>query len=698
MTARRFFVGVDIGGTFTDLVIAEAGSARTRDVKLLTTPDRPVEGVMRAVEEGLAAVSGRPDEIERFVHATTLPTNLVLEQRGARVAFVTTAGFGDVFEIGRQYPWGRARFDLRWQRPRPLVQREHVIEIDERMGFDGSTRRPLDRTRTLHQLDGLAVYAPESFAVCLLHSYANPAHEYAVAELIRGRFAGLHVSLSCEVWPEIGEYERSAATALSAYVGPVLAGYLAELEARLRALGVRAPLQVMQSSGAIMSAAEVSRRAVYAIESGPAAGVMATAHLARACGRPDLLSFDMGGTTAKTGLIKGGAVRMAQDFRVGGRVSASGTREIGEPIRIPVVDLAEVGAGGGSIAWVDAGGHLQVGPQSAGADPGPACYGRGGEFATVTDANLTLGYLDPAGFDEGRLPLRPDLAAAAIERSVAGPLGTDLVTAARGIYDLANMRMGSAIRMVTLQRGTDPREQAIVAFGGAGPLHVVRLAQLFDMPEAIVPPAPGVKSAYGLLVSDLASDHVRTCITDLSSADPLRLHAIFAELEAQGRAELGAGAREAACLRSLDLRYSQKAQTQNVELAPGEITADALARAEADFRRAQFAFYGTHSDDRCEIVSLRVRLAQSVEKPELPALRGSVSRAGDARKGARRAWFAEALDFVDTPVYAREKLPQGELLSGPALIEEAHSTTVCPPGVSFALDRFGNIVIANPRR
>jgi N-methylhydantoinase A len=272
------------------------------------------------------------------------------------------------------------------------------------------------------------------------------------------------------------------------------------------------------------------------------------------------------------------------------------------------------------------------------------------------------------------------------------------VTAARGIHDLANTRMGSAIRMVTLQRGTDPREQAIVAFGGAGPLHVVRLAQLFDMPAAIVPPAPGVKSAYGLLVSDLASDHVRTCIIDLRSADPARLRAIFAELEAQGRAGLGAGAAEPVCVRSFALRYSQKAQTQNVELAADEITADTLSRAEADFRRAQFAFYGTHSDDRCEIVALRVRIAQRVEKPELPASNGSSGRASDARKGVRRAWFAEALDFVDTPVYAREKLPRGERVQGPALVEEAHSTTVCPPGLSFEMDRFGNIVIANPSR
>jgi N-methylhydantoinase A len=329
--------------------------------------------------------------------------------------------------------------------------------------------------------------------------------------------------------------------------------------------------------------------------------------------------------------------------------------------------------------------------------PGPACYGRGGDRATVTDANLILGYLDPAGFNAGRFPLHPERSSAAIERTVARPLGSDVVTAARGIHDLANMRMGSAIRMVTLQRGTDPRGQAIVAFGGAGPLHVVRLAQLFDIPEAIVPAAPGVKSAYGLLVSDLASDHVRTEIADVSRADPERLRRIFAELEQEGRAALGEAA-ESTCVRSLDMRYAQKAQTHNVPLFAGEVTTQALERAESDFRRAQFAFYGTHSEDRCQIVSLRVRVTQRVEKPELPALRALAIGPSDARKGMRRAYFAEALGFVDTPVYAREKLPPGERFQGPALIEEPHSTTVCPPGVLFSVDPFGNLLIRNPPR
>jgi N-methylhydantoinase A len=688
------YIGVDIGGTFTDLVLAEDGSDRLHNVKTLTTPANPVEGVMTAVREALADIGRSPADVRRLVHATTLPTNLVLERQGARVAYVTTKGFGDIFQLSKQRPVGPDRFNIFYQRSQPLVPRELVAEVTERVDYRGNVLAPLDVASAEAALAALAPKQPEAIAVCLLHSYANPAHEQQLARLIERQFPNIHIALSSEVWPEYQEYERASTTVLSAYIGPMLSTYVRALEKALAAFGVRCPLQIMQSSGGVMSAAAAARKAAYVIESGPAAGVVASAFLGGICDFPNLISFDMGGTTAKAGVIQNGSPRITHDFRVGGKTS-SGARDAGEPIKVPVVDLAEVGAGGGSIARVDAGGFLQVGPRSAGASPGPACYGFGGTQPTVTDANVVLGYLDPGYFLGGRMEIHPELSHRAIGE-LGKQLGLDTVTVAKGIYDLANTHMASAIRVVTLQRGIDPREYPITAFGGAGPLHVVKVAEQFDIPTVIVPLSPGVKSAFGLLVSDLAYDYVATTIMPAAAADCAALDVAFARLEAHGRGDLavegefGVGAE---MQRSLDLRFANQALDIAIPMSNAPVTADAIRQAEARFRQLYFDLCGMRPTDPCQIVNCRLRAVGMVTKPNLPTVPNGDGNAARARKPGRQAYFSEAGGFIETAVYDRVQLLPGDVVSGPAIFEEPDSTTVCPPGYAARVDGHLNLIV-----
>ncbi|HTJ62660.1 MAG TPA: hydantoinase/oxoprolinase family protein [Alphaproteobacteria bacterium] len=689
------YIGVDIGGTFTDLVLADDSSGLLHNVKTLTTPANPVEGVMTAVRQALEEVGRKPGDVRRLVHATTLPTNLVLERQGARVAYLTTKGFGDIFLLSKQRPVGPDRFNIFYERSPPFVPRDLVVEIDERMDYRGQVLKPLDEAAAMAALDAVAHKDPQAVAICLLHSYANPDHERALARLVRDRFPGMHVALSAEVWPEYLEYERATTTVLSAYIGPMLATYLRALEAALKEFGITCPLQIMQSSGGVMSAAAAARKAAYLIESGPAAGVVASAHLGRVGEFPNLISFDMGGTTAKAGVIRDGVPSITHDFRVGGKTS-SGSRDAGEPIKVPVVDLAEVGAGGGSIARVDAGGFLQVGPRSAGASPGPACYGFGGTDPTVTDANVVLGYLDAGYFLGGRMQIYPELSHAAIARELGQKLGMDTVAAAKGIYDLANTHMASAIRVVTLQRGIDPRDYALTAFGGAGPLHAVRVAELFDIPTVVVPPSPGVKSAFGLLVSDLAYDYVATTIMPAGAADCAVLNAALARLEDTGRAELAAAGQGDAAItieRSIDLRFANQALDIAIPVPNAPMTLEIIRQAEASFRELYFETCGMRPADPCQIVNCRVRAVGLVGKPRLPEVANGDGNAGRACKTGRRAYFAESGGFTETKVYDRLKLQAGDRIAGPAIFEEPDSTTVCPPGYAARVDGHLNLIV-----
>jgi N-methylhydantoinase A len=694
MANAGYFIGVDIGGTFTDVVLAEAASHRLHTAKMLTTPANPAQGVIAAMRDALAAAQATPADVRRVVHATTLATNLILERKGSRVAYITTKGFGDLFVIGKERVVGADRYNVLLDKSPALVSRRLTLEIEERIDRLGEVVTALDEPAAMEGLARLAREDPQAVAICLLHSYANAAHERAMARLVRQHLPGVYVALSSEVWPEFREYERASTTVMSAYVGPTISTYVEALDADLRKMGIKGSFEIMQSSGGVMSAAAVARKPVYSVESGPAAGVIAATHLGKLCNQPNIISFDMGGTTAKAGLIRQGKPSITHDFRVGSHLS-SGIRAGGYPIKIPVIDLAEVGAGGGSIAWVDAGGALQVGPMSAGAAPGPACYGFGGEQPTVTDANLLLGYLDPDYFLGGRMRIYPERSRAAAA-PLAERLGLDVVEVARGIYEIANTLMGSAVRVVTIQRGIDPREFAVMAFGGAGPVHAVKVAEQFEIPHVIVPLSPGLASALGLLVADMAEDYVSTLLMDGREADVARIGHLLGELEQNARAALraqGVAESNIAIQRLIDVRFKHQSHELPVPIPDGPIGAGTISAAEEGFRRLYNELYGVLPNDPCQLVNFRVRAAGIVPKPELTRAAPGDGAARRALKGSRKAYFADAGGFVDTAVYDRARLLPDDVLEGPAIVEEPDSTTVCPPGYSVRVDEYLNLHI-----
>ncbi len=471
----------------------------------------------------------------------------------------------------------------------------------------------------------------------------------------------------------------------------------AEQPAREDGAGVRSALQIMQSSGAVMSAPMAARKAAYSLESGPAAGVIATAHLGRICNLPNLISFDMGGTTAKVGLIRDGKATITHNFCVGGSVS-SGARSTGEPIKMPVIDLVEVGAGGGSIASIDSGGFLQVGPHSAGAAPGPACYGFGGIQATVTDANVVLGYLNPEYFLGGKMKIFPERSREVIER-IAQRLDLAPVAVAHGIYELANARMGSALRLITVQRGIDPREFALVAFGGAGPIHVAKVAEQFRIPTIIIPPSPGVASAFGLLVSDVAYDFVTTQIMPATPDNIPRIREIFAALERSGREALyaeGIEDKDIVLARTIEVRFVHQQHDLPIAIPNEEITAAAIAQAEQRFRDRYFELYRVKTDDPCRFVNFGARATGIVPKPQLATMPAGDGNPTRALKGSRQVFSGDQREFVECKVYDRRQLQNGDRLEGPAVLEEPDSTTICPAGYSITVDPFLNVLLQKP--
>jgi N-methylhydantoinase A len=694
MAKSQYFIGVDIGGTFTDVVLAESISHRLFTAKTLTTPDSPGQAVITAMQDALGQANATPADVQRVVHATTLATNLILEHKGSRVAFITTKGFGDMFVIGRERVVGADRYDLFLEKSPPLVEGRLTLEVQERLNRLGEVVVPFNERDAVEGLQRLARQDVGAVAICFFHSYANPAHERAMADLVRKYLPQVYVALSSEVWPEFREYERASTTVVSAYVGPTISRYVEALEKDLRRMGLTGSFEIMQSSGGVMSAAAVARKPIYSVESGPAAGVIAAAHLGGLCNQPNIISFDMGGTTAKAGLIRHGKPNVTHDFRVGGHLSG-GSRSGGHPIKIPIIDLAEVGAGGGSIAWVDAGGALQVGPSSAGAAPGPACYGFGGEQPTVTDANLILGYLDPDYFLGGRMRIYPEKSLAAIE-PLARKLGLDAVQVAKGVHEIANTHMGSAVRVVTIQRGVDPREYAVMAFGGAGPVHAVKVAEQFDIPNVIVPLSPGLTSAFGLLVSDMAEDYVATLLMDSREADIGRIQRLLEQLEQNASAALrNQGVEESNIViqRQIDVRFKHQSHELSVPIPAGPIDAATVTAAEEGFRKLYFELYGVLPNDPCQFVNFGVRATGIVPKPELTRAEPGDGNSRRAYKTSRKAYFAESGAFVEVGVYDRARLRPGDVIQGPAILEEPDSTTVCPPRYAVSVDGYFNLHI-----
>jgi N-methylhydantoinase A len=674
------WVGIDVGGTFTDVVLYDEERGTLTVGKSPTSPADPTLGLLA----GLAKLNVALPSTGRVVHGTTIGTNAILERKGAVVWMLTTAGFRDTLEIGRTNR--TVLYDIRARRPAPLVARERVVEVDERLAFDGSVLRPLadaDVQRALaavrdatHGENG----SGRALVIAFLHSYANPAHERAVARAAATELPGWFIATSEDVLPEFREYERFSTAALNAYIGPKVGGYLTRLAAALAERGYGGRVFITTSSGGIVPAEVAARFPVHTVLSGPAGGVAAAVNLGSMTGARNLITYDMGGTSTDVCLIEDLEPVLTTEQHIAGL-----------PNRTPQIEINSIGAGGGSVAWIDDAGALRVGPRSAGADPGPACYGRGGTEATITDADVVLRRLGDDVPLAGEVPLdakRADAALRALLPRVPGV--ADVAALAEGIIRIAVAKMVGAIKEISIAKGHDPRDFALVAYGGAGPVHAAFIAEELEMPRVIVPPAPGNFSAFGSLISDLRRDYVRTRLTHTRRDSFDDVARVFSEMEREARADLeaeGIAAEHIALTRTVGMRYVGQSWELLVRVPDDATSMPAL---EAAFQRGHERRYGHARDAAAEIVNFRLAAAGAVPKPTLPrwSVSGSVQ---DAQRAERAVYFGS--ETLATPIYARERLRGGVPVTGPAIVEEMGATTVVPPGWTATVGTWGELVL-----
>jgi N-methylhydantoinase A len=661
-------IGIDVGGTFTDMVAVD-DAGRVTLAKAASTPSDPSVGVMDGLAALAEALALDPARLlaatERIVHGTTVATNALLERKGARVGLLTTEGHRDVIEMREGLK--EDRYNLRMPPPIPLVPRARRLGVRERLRADGSTAVSLDQGSLARAIEALRRDQVEAVAVCYLHAYRDAAHEEATGKALARALPGVYVSLSSAVLPRIKEYERVCTTVVNAYVGPALSRYLTRLEERLRAAGYCGPVLVMQSHGGVAPIGEAVRLAAGAVLSGPAGGVAGSRYCARLLGEGDLIPFDMGGTSTDISLVVRGRGQIAAERSVAG-----------QRLALPSLDIASLGAGGGSIAWVDPGGILQVGPRSAGAEPGPACYGKGGTEATVTDANLLLGYLDAGNFLGGRRALHPAAAERAID-AVAGALGTERMAAADGIHRVVNLRMAEGIRLVSVRRGVDPRGFGLLAFGGAAGLHATEVARQLEIARVVVPRVAAVLSAWGMLATDLRFEVVRTHIGDVKKVGTATLRRIFSRMEAEGRRRLGRGFTGPVRVeRAVDMRYGEQIFEVGVPLDGVDVEApDLMAEVAERFHRRHEGLY-TYSLRDQEPVLVNARLAVVGELPALPAEPPLPSRTPGMPRTRRPVYLGRA--WTEAPVYDLDTLAPGQTIEGPAVVESATTTVLLRPG------------------
>jgi N-methylhydantoinase A len=692
----RIRIGIDIGGTFTDIVVLTP-SGRTLRWKASSTPADYAFGILEALQSLATSRGVDLREVEDVIHGTTIATNAILERRGARTGLITTAGFRDVLEFARlRMP---DLYDTQWKKPAPLVNRRHRLEVDERVDAHGKIVRPLKTSDVVRAGRRLVREGVTAVAISLLHGYRNPAHERLVARILRHHTPQLQVSLSSDILPEIGEYERTSTTVVNAYVRPSVFTYIESLRRRFNGLGITGHFLIMQSSGGVMLADRAQQYPVHIIESGPAAGVTAAARLARLTGYSNLISFDMGGTTAKASIIEDDELAHAKEYEVGSQISQRSRlmRGGGHVIRVPAIDIAEIGAGGGSIVWFDAAGGIQVGPQSAGAVPGPVCYDVGGTEPTVTDANVVLGYINPRQLAGGNQKVDAAKAEAILKAKVAERLGLSLLDSAYGVHVIANAAMTRALRSVSTERGRDPADFALCAFGGSGPIHAVGLAQAMDIRTVIVPPHPGLFSAFGLLTASMSHHYSQTFRCAVKGASPDRLDAVFGDLERQAISDLrrlGFEPRRFKLLRFADLRCVGQSHALTRPMASRRVDAALVRRTDSGFRADYERVYGYKPQgETIEFMTLRV-VAEGARPRAYVAGRRSTRPTPDEEtpRSVRTAYFGSALGTIATPVIDRHHL-SAYANRGPFIVEEYDSTTVVPPGASARLDRWGNIVV-----
>ena len=676
-------LGVDVGGTFTDLALYDTDTNRLEFAKTPSTPVNQALGVAAGIRELMDRHAVSPDRIDFFIHGTTVATNTLLERKGAKTALIVTAGFRDVLQIGRQdrpdlYDWRIRRSD-------PLVPRRLRFEARERVLHTGEVLMPIETEDLDNIVKRVKDADIDAVAVCLLHSYANPVHEQAIGEAIRSELPDIPVSLSHEILPAFKEYERMSTTTINAYVAPVMERYLRLLEESIADVGLSSDLYIMQSNGGTMGVETAIERPVHTILSGPAAGVIGAVAIAQQAGRPNSISIDMGGTSFDVSLSYRGEVRRTQESELE-RL----------PVKVPMVDIHTLGAGGGSIAWIDPGGALRVGPQSAGADPGPACYGNGGAEATVTDANLVLGRLGATSLLGGTMTLDRELARKVISERIAMPLGLTVEEAAEGIVQVVNASMVKGIRVVSVSKGYDPREFALVAFGGAGPLHASELAGEMDIPTVLVPVAPGVTSALGLLMADLRHDFAQTVLRPGNELSPTEITSWYEQLETQA---MGQMAREdvapenVSLVRAADVRYVGQGYELEVLADSGKLDQRAVDQIVERFHDAHVRSYGYASrDNAVEVVNLRVTALASMPRPDLASdSRNSDGDPSHARLGERNVYFRN--EPKPTAIYDRSGLSPGDMIEGPAIVEQLDSTTVVWENQTATVDNYLNLIL-----
>jgi len=688
--STRTRLASDIGGTFTDVAAFDERSGRLLLGKALSTPARLVDGI----SAGVGKAGTRYADAGIFLHGSTIAINTLLERTGAKTALLTTEGFRDIYEIGRiNRP---DAYNLYFKKHVPLVERALRFEVRERITAEGEVHIPLDEASVHAACDRLEAGGVDAVAIMLLHCYVNPAHEARVKAIVRERCPGVFVTASHELSQEYREFERCSTVAANAYIGPVVSEYIGGIDAHLKQSGFGGSFLLVQSTGGLYESHQAQAQCVRMLESGPAAGVIGAQALCRALGIEDAVAFDMGGTTAKAGVIHRGEALTTGAALIGGYNQAL-------PVQIPMMDIFEVGTGGGSIATVDASGALKVGPQSAGAEPGPACYGRGGTLPTVTDANLVLGRLGADRFLGGEMALDTGAAERALREHVAGPLGIDVVHAAEGILRIAATAMSYAVKAVSTERGLDAAAFALIAYGGAGPLHASAIAREIGMRRVIVPRAPGHFCAFGMLFSDLRYDLVRTWFTRLSDASFDDIERVYAGLIEDGKKALASSGIEpgrVAVARAADIRYVGQEHPVMVALPPEVFRRRSREALKHRFDEEHLQRYSTCArEEPAEIVSLRVTVTGAMKKPPLERIaHGGRTPAVSARRGKRNAYFAEIGKAVATPTYARDELRAGNRIDGPALVEEHASTTVVPPGDRLRVDDHGSLVIEVARR
>jgi len=685
-------LGCDIGGTFTDFVLVNDDTGEFTINKCLTTPGDPSDAVEEGVRQLLARAPGFMSQLEEVIHGTTLVINAIIERKGAKTGLITTRGFRDVLELGRELRYDA--YDIFAEYPLPLVPRSRRHEVSERIAVDGRVIRDLDEKDVRRVLADLLELGIESLAVCLINSYENPLHEKKIQEIVHQAAPDLSLSTSFEVLPQIREYERTCTTATNAYVKPITAKYLTKLSSRLVSLGFKGKLFIMLSSGGITSVETARQFPVRIIESGPTAAVIASQHYGRMFEIKDMFCFDMGGTTAKSCLIQKGQAGLVSTFEVG-RVQRF-KKGSGLPIQVPVVDLMEIGAGGGSIAKMSKMGLLQVGPESAGADPGPACYGRGGGNPTVTDADLVLGYLDPDYFLGGSMPLDKTASRKALEEKVANPLGTTVVGAAYGIHDLINETMAAAAKTHIAEKGGNPNIVTISAFGGAGPVHAYGLAKKIGAPRILVPPLAGVGSALGFFTAPVAFDLTRSHRVTLDDADFDEIEQLFKELEDEGAAVLRQAGKDEKVIfeRTLMMRFVGQGAETDLYLEQKSFHQWQKTEIRAIFDEVYQKLYGrTYPETPVEFVTFKVRASLPQREFRLPPLQQTSGKLADCIKGERRAFSLVRKSFLPFVVYDRLKLFPGAVIKGPAIIEEKESTIIVGEDAEAGVDEYGFVWI-----